>query len=241
MAKQRIKQPKVKPDRSTLIADAKAAYQHLVRVRDSLNQYEEDELYDLSYSDMHGLYHAMKTKSAEKFIEGWVANLIGGRKIKNTIIPKEYQDNDNGDIWAGDELVIGKNNIELKSIFQQGGSIGGGQFRFYENVPWYMMFRACDENHYEIFLLRKEQLISEMIYRTQTYGYVLMSSSQGSGVIKALSESQRIDRLYKNLTGEYQDKLGWDFNARTEPEYYTRFKNLYQIAAEDVMQKVNAA
>jgi hypothetical protein len=195
--------------------------------------------YHVPQNEMYRYYNIMKPKQAEKYIEGWVAARIGGEKISSADVPEEYRQNDNGDIWAGDRLEIGKNNIELKSSFNKDTGIGGGQFRFYENVPYYLMYKAWDADHHEMFLLTKQQLITEIIYRAETTGKSAYVSSQGSGVISLLSNQEKLDRLQRNLTGEYQDKLGWGFNPRTEKSYYEEFRGKYLVRPEQVKGIVN--
>jgi len=198
----------------TLLEEIDAAQQALDNCRNKLEKIQN--YYDVPQNEMYRYYHIMKPKQAEKFIEGWVARRIGGNKIENNLIPDAYKQNDNGDIWAGNTLEIGKNNIELKSSFSADSGIGGGQFRFYENVPYYMIYKAWDIDHHEMFLLTKLQLISEIVNRAESSGKSAFVSSQGSGVISKLNNAEKIDRLHKNLTGEYQDKLGWGFNPKTE-------------------------
>ena len=190
--------------------------------------------YNVPQNEMYRYYHIMKPKQAEKFIEGWIATQIGGRKIESNLVPDEYKQNDNGDIWVGDEFEIGKNNIELKSSFNGTTGIGGGQFRFYENVPYYMIYKAWDIDHHEMFLLTKDQLINEIITRANNSGKSAFVSSQGSGVISKLNNDQKIERLHKNLTGEYQDKLGWGFNPTTEKKFYEAFKNKYLVSPKEI-------
>lgn len=198
-----------------------------------------DQLYNLPYSDMYEYYHFMEPKKAEKFIEGWVATLCNGKKIESKEVPDQFKKNDNGDIWIGDNLQLGVNNIELKCIFKEGGHIGGGQFRFYENVPYYMFFKAWNSTTYEIFLLTKQQLVDEIINRALSTGKNSITSSQGSGIISKLNESEKIDRLKKNLTNEYQDKLGWEFNSKTEPEFYESFQNKYKVNPDQIKNIIN--
>ena len=195
--------------------------------------------YGVPQNEMYRYYHIMKPKQAEKFIEGWVARLVGGKKIEADLVPDEYKQNDNGDIWVGDTFKIGKNNIELKSSFNSDSGIGGGQFRFYENVPFYMLYKAWDIDHHEMFLLTKQQLINEIITRAEESGKSAIGSSQGSGVISKLTNAQKIDRLRKNLTGEFQDKLGWSFNPKTEEVFYKSFKDKYLVNHKDVKGIVN--
>lgn len=195
--------------------------------------------YTVPQNEMYRYYCIMKPKQAEKFIEGWLAHQIGGKKIENQLLPEEYKKNDNGDIWAGSALQIGKNNIECKSSFNGDTNIGGGQFRFYENVPYYMIYKAWNIDHHEMFLLTKQQLVSEIIDRANTTGKSAYVSSQGSGVISKLDNAGKIDRLHKNVTGHYQDKLGWGFNTKTESEFYKSFKNKYLVNPQQVKGIVN--
>jgi hypothetical protein len=222
----------------TLLDRIKQANKEVAAIRKELAKIQD--YYTVPYTEMYEYYNIMKPKQAEKFIEGWVATLCGGKKIESANVPDEYKQNDNGDIWIGDRVQIGVNNIELKSSFKSDNGIGGGQFRFYENVPYYMLFKAWDNTRYEIFLLTKEQLINEIITRSQKTGRNSITSSQGSGVISKLTEDQKIDRLRKNLTGEFQDKLGWGFNPKTEPEYYQEFQSKYLITdVTAIKNKIN--
>lgn len=221
----------------TLLDRIKAANKEVATIRKELEKIQN--YYSVPYTEMYEYYHIMRPKQAEKFIEGWVATLCGGGKIESADVPEQYKQNDNGDIWVGDTLTIGKNNIELKSSFKGDSGIGGGQFRFYENVPYYMLFKAYDNNKYELFLLTKQQLVQEIETRALKYGKNSITSSQGSGVISKLDETQKIERLHKNVAGEFQDKLGWSFNPKTEPEYYQEFKNKYLIDPKDVKNKIN--
>jgi hypothetical protein len=90
-----------------------------------------------------------------------------------------------------------------------------------------------------MFLLTKLQLISEIVNRAESSGKSAFVSSQGSGVISKLNNAEKIDRLHKNLTGEYQDKLGWGFNPKTEKEFYESFKSKYLVKPEQVKGIVN--
>ena len=221
----------------TLLEEIDIAQKALDACRKKLEKIQN--YYSVPQNEMYRYYHIMKPKQAEKYIEGWVATRIGGKKIESDIVPEEFKQNDNGDIWVGDKFEIGKNNIELKSSFNADSGIGGGQFRFYENVPYYMIYKAWDINHHEMFLLTKQQLITEIIERASNSGRSAFVSSQGSGVISKLTNDQKIERLLKNLTGEYQDKLGWSFNPTTEKGYYEALKNKYLVGPEKIKEIVN--
>jgi hypothetical protein len=221
----------------TLLEEIDIAQKALDACRKKLEKIQN--YYTVPQNEMYRYYHIMKPKQAEKFIEGWVATCIGGKKIESDLVPEEYKQNDNGDIWVGEKFEIGKNNIELKSSFNADSGIGGGQFRFYENVPFYMIYKAWNIDHHEMFLLTKQQLIDEIINRATASGKSAFVSSQGSGVISKLTNDQKIERLLKNLTGEYQDKLGWSFNPSTEKEFYESFKNKYLVTPDKVKGIVN--
>ena len=192
------------------------------------------EYYKIPYDEMYHYYHAMKPKQAEKFIEGWVANLLGGKKIDNRQVPEKYKKNDIGDIQGTDTLTIGENNIELKASFKHDSGIGGGQLRLYEPVPYYLFFKSWSETEYEMFLLTKDQLVYEIKQRATDTGMSAYTSSQGSGDISQLSNEQKIHRLDENLNRNKFDKIGWGFNPKTEQDYYQYFKEKYQMTAEQI-------
>ncbi len=195
-----------------------------------------DMISRLPYQEMYPYYKVMKSKVAEKFIEGWVANFFGGTKLSKKLLSAEDKKNDFGDLWFGNTLQVGKNNVELKCSFDGSTSISGGQFRFYDNVPYYLLFKAWDETRYDAFLLTKEELVGEIVARAST-GKSSITSSQGSGVISKLSDAEKIQRLHENVSGKYQDKLGWGFNTATESTYYTTFRNKYSVTPATILSK----
>jgi hypothetical protein len=193
---------------------------------------------DLPYEEMYVVYRLMKPKQAEKFIEDWVANLIGGKKINKREAPEKYAKNDLGDIQLSkSSLKVGVNNIELKVSFRKDSDlIGGGQLRMFEPVAGYMFFKAIDETKYEMFLLTKDQLVNEIKQRANDSGKAAFCSSQGSNDIKGSNEL-RLKRLDENVAGKRMDKIGWDFNMKTENEYYQSFKAKYQVTPEQLKTK----
>lgn len=192
----------------------------------------------LPYDEMYEVYGLMKPKQAEKFIEDWVANLIGGKKINKSEASSEFSKCDLGDIQLSKgPLKVGINNIELKCIFQEGSDkIGGGQLRFFEPIAGYMFFKSIDEKNYEMFLLTKDQLIQEIKERAIKSGRSAFCSSQGSNDIKGSTE-ERLARLDENVAGLRTDKIGWDFNMKTEKEYYESFKAKYLVTPDTLKNK----
>ena len=204
-----------------------------------------DSYYDTPYEEMYEYYHAMKQKSAEKFIEGWVAFQTGTKKKDSLSYDKKNDDEglDLGDLVSGDKLVPGKNNIELKVSFSSGDAIGGGQLRFYEDLAGYLFMKAWDEKMVEYFFLTKDELIKEIRNRAVTpfkkdkYGndkfYTALGSSQGSGKIKGDNQA-RLQILQENLDKKRQDQIGWNFNATTEPELYKEWQTKYLKSTEEL-------
>lgn len=211
--------------------------EELDNIRNSIG--ELSNYYNIPYCDMYALYKISKPKAAEKYIEGWIAAQCGGSKISKSKVPEEYKKNDLGDLYIGGTIKVGENNLELKVSFDCANpTIGGGQFRFNEPVQGYLLFKAWDQNNYEMFLLSKEQLVSEIKYRaTLRGGKSGIISSQGSGDICKLTDLEKINRLDENVNKLRADKLGWSFNSSTEIDYYMQFKAKYQQTFESIQEK----
>lgn len=199
---------------------------------------------------MYPIYRAgLKQKSAEKFIEDWVAAQLGVNKKTASSYDKTNDDEglDLGDLVVGDKLIPGKNNIELKVSFEN-DTIGGGQLRFYEPVAGYLFMKAWSIDNVEFFYLTKDELLNEIYERANTpykvdkngveKYYTAFTSSQGSGKIKGSNEN-RLKILQENLNQERQDLLGWGFNAKTEKELYKKWQNKYVYTTGQLKKKLN--
>lgn len=222
---------------SSLLDRIKANYEETKQIQSLLENI--DSYYSTPYEEMYYYYRAMKQKSAEKFIEGWVAFHTGCKKKDASTYDKinDVDGLDLGDLVAGDKLIAGKNNIELKVSFE-GTGIGGGQLRFYEDVAGYLFMKAWSPTEVEYFYLTKEQLVSEIIERaTIPYKvikktgiskyYEAFVSSQGSGKFKKGDNATRLKVLQENLNKSRQDLLGWDFNSKTETSLYKKWQDKY--------------
>ena len=217
------------------IDKAKLAMNQLNQIRQEIGS--SLNYINLNYEDMLVVYGLMKAKQAEKFIEDWVANLIGGKKVNKREAIDKFSKCDLGDIQLGKTVLhVGKNNIELKVNMAMNDIIGGGQFRFFEPIAGYMFFKAISESRYEMFLLSKDQLVNEIKERAQSSGRSAFCSSQGSNDIKGSTE-ERLVRLDENVRGEKMDKIGWSFNLKTEKEYYESFKYKYLVTPEELKEK----
>ena len=194
--------------------------------------------YAVPYEEMYEYYHLMPQRSAEKFVEGWIANLIGGQKMEDANVPEDLRKDDNGDIWIGNELTIGKNNIEVKVVFREAANIGGKQFRFYEDVPYYLIFKAWDAARYEIFLLSKEELVAEIQHRAETTTRSAFISSQGSGVISRMTQAQKVTHLLECVDKQHDTKITWEFNSKTEPELYKHWQAHYLVDPQDIRTRI---
>jgi hypothetical protein len=216
-----------------------------VKMQKSLESFET--YYNTSYEDMYVLYHIMKQKSAEKFIEGWVAFQTGTKK-KDALSYDKKNDIDGldlGDLVAGTTLIPGKNNIELKVSFSSRDAIGGGQLRFYEPLAGYLFMKAWDSKNVEYFYLTKDELVNEIRQRAVTpigkdkkgndKFYTALGSSQGSGKIKG-NNAVRLQILQENLDQKRQDQIGWDFNAKTEPALYELWQTKYSKTTQELKE-----
>ena len=216
-----------------------------VKMQESLEAFEA--YYSSPYQDMYVLYHIMKQKSAEKFIEGWVAHQTGTKKKDALSYDKknDQESLDLGDLVAGVTLIPGKNNIELKVSFASGDSIGGGQLRFYEPLAGYLFMKAWDNKKVEYFYLTKNELINEIRQRAITPNgkdkkgndkfYTALGSSQGSGKIKG-DNVARLAILQENLEQRRQDQIGWNFNAKTEPALYKSWQTKYLKTTKELKE-----
>ena len=219
-------------------------------LRAKILKFSFKELAKTPYSVMYPLYKAgMKQKSAEKFIEDWVAAQLGVNKKTASSYDKNNDEEglDLGDLVVGDKLIPGKNNIELKVSFEN-DTIGGGQLRFYEPLAGYLFMKAWSIDKVEFFYLTKDELLNEIYERTDTpykvdkngvkKYYTAFSSSQGSGKIKGSNEN-RLKILQENIDQKRQDLIGWDFNTKTEKELYKKWQTKYCYTTEQLKEKLN--
>jgi hypothetical protein len=215
--------------------------EHNARGRELAKKLEKPEYYfDLSYKDMYSLYEFWPNMRSNKFIEGWIARLVGGHKMQVELLPEAYKKRDCGDIYIGETVSVGVNNIEVKSSFRDDAhNIGGKQFRFYENVPYYLIFKGWSADRYEMFLLTKAELVNEIKTRAETTDRTAFISSQKSNYISKMTQEQKVICLLENAAGKLNDQITWEFNAKTETELYKRFQDLYLVTAEQVKQKFN--
>jgi hypothetical protein len=214
--------------------------EHNARGRELAKKLKEPKhYYDLVYEDMYALYEFWPNMRANKFIEGWIAHLVGGHKMQARLLPAAYQKRDCGDIYIGEAVDLGRNNVEVKSSFRDDAhNIGGKQFRFYENVPYYLIFKGWSADRYEMFLLTKAELVNEIKTRAETTDRTAFIASQGSNYVSAMSPEQKIQCLLENAQGLRQDSLTWEFSAKTETELYKRFQDKYLVTPEQVKQKL---
>lgn len=234
-------------DIKTLSSELWVAWSNIEDLRAKISKFSSVELAKTPYSVMYPIYKAgMKQKSAEKFIEGWVATQLGINKKATE--NNDEKGSDLGDLVVGDKLIPGKNNIELKVSFEN-TYIGGGQLRFYEPLAGYLFMKAWSEHKVEFFYLTKEELLYEIYERANTpykvdkngekKYFTAFSISQGSGRLEGCSTEERLKILQENLEGEREDLIGWTFNAKTEKELYKKWQTKYCYTIEQLKEKLN--
>lgn len=128
---------------------------------------------------------------------------------------------DYGDFIAP-PYIIGNDNIELK-ISEISGILRGGQFRFYENVPWYIMANSIDQI---ILMFHKSDLEDEIFNKRS----INLTSSQGSGTQKGFSDEQKL-KLWKDTFDSKNDRL-YGFGISLEKRKY--FIDKYSVTIDEI-------
>ena len=133
---------------------------------------------------------------------------------------------DYGDLSAPPHK-IGEDNIELKCNEKLGRPhIQAQQFRFYEDIPWYMLWKLDPiEDVGTCYMLSKQDLYKEIFEHKS----ILPHSSQGSGRTVQMSADDR--RSLINETFEKKNDILWGFgiNPQTQIELHERWIDSYQI------------
>ena len=202
---------------------------------------KSNQYYNLPFAEMSAVARLMSNQQRGRFIEGWMAHQIGGKKLDSRQVPIEMKGNrDYGDLQVDEELVIGKNNIELKASFNLSKTgVGGQQLRMWEPVAYYMFFKTKSDTEYDLFLLSKDELIFEMKNKVKVTGRSAFTSSHGTGKFEGLTNEDKLSILDENIKNTRQDLIGWGFNTKTETEYYKYFKSKYSVKPEEVKAKIN--
>lgn len=162
------------------------------------------------------------SKITSRWWERRIANLLGWKTD-----PKDDNDSqDYGDLFAP-PFVIGEDNIELKASEKLGRyDIGGQQFRFYERIPYYMLWKLDPiEDFGRCFLLSKDDLHNE-IFEHKSF---VPGISQGSGKTAGLSNTQRLQLVEETFNNKNQLLWGVGFNPRTNRDLYERWQSDYMV------------
>lgn len=181
------------------------------------------------------------SKITSRWLERRIANAIGGKWNPLSEDGKDY-----GDILAG-AGVIGEDNIELKSSEKDGRyRIGGGQCRFFENIPYYLFlqYQQGGNDYFDLYLLSKEDIWQEIF----VHKVCRCSPSQVSGQTKVLSEGQMKkmsdDEVRKLVQESFDSKnnILWGFGIDSNPGEFkrkepTKPKNMNTKAGEKFSEK----
>ena len=187
------------------------------------------------------------SKITSRWLERWVAAYIGGKHN-----PKSDDGKDYGDIFAnygGLSLYrLGRDNIELKACEKDFRySIGGGQHRFYENIPFYLYFQfqqGGENDSFLLYLLSKEEVHDEIF----KYKVCRCTVSQGSGktkknsngVVEKMTDSE-VESLVQDSFDGKNDIL-WGFGIDSNPKEFKRKEPLFPkkssvVAIEKYLEK----
>jgi len=133
---------------------------------------------------------------------------------------------DYGDLFFGNK-VLGRDNVELKcSEKDDRHRIGGGQCRFFENIPFYLFLQDQQggNDFFGLWLLTKEQ-IHEEIFDHQV---CRCSPSQVSGQTKKMSEGKikkmSNDEVRQLVQDSFDGKnnILWGFGIDSNPGEFTK-------------------
>jgi len=153
-----------------------------------------------------------------------IANLLSWGTQPSSDDPDDEQDY--GDLFAP-PFVLGEDNIELKTNEKLGRPhIVGQQFRFYENIPFYMMFKLDPEEDIgRCFMFSKEDLYKEIFEHESSYPW----SSQGSGKTTGLDRPERLRLIEDSFEGKNQILWGFGINPKSKPDVYERWCDEYLV------------
>ena len=157
------------------------------------------------------------SKITSRWLERWVANYCNAWTNPESTDGKDY-----GDLFFGNN-VIGEDNVELKSCEKDFRHvIGGGQHRFFENIPFYMylQFEQGGKNdNFTLYLLTKEQVHEEIF----DHDVCRCSPSQVSGQTKIISEGKmkrmsndEVRALVQN-SFDGKNNILWGFGIDSNP------------------------
>jgi hypothetical protein len=170
------------------------------------------------------------SKITSRFWERRYANMLGW-----TTNPKSTDGRDYGDLMPTNG-VIGIDNIELKTTEVYGNyNIGGGQLRFYENIPWYM-FSVLDDNFQaHTYVMHKDDIYNEIFI----YGKGIGSVSQGSGKTRhsdgtKFSKQEKLDLMNETFKGNNDILWGFGINGKRDTKTKKSWDKKYKVSIEDL-------
>jgi len=171
------------------------------------------------------------SKITSRFWERRIANALGW-----STNPRSNTDNqDYGDLMPANG-ILGEDNIELKVTEKLGNyKIGGGQCRFYEDIPWYL-FLVLDDNFIaHLYMFHKDDIYNEMFVCKAGIGSV----SQGSGKTthksgKRFSQDEKLQLI--NETFEKKNDILWGFgiNGKTDKKTRARWDRTYEVTIQQL-------
>lgn len=173
------------------------------------------------------------SKITSRFWERRIANELGW-----ITDPRSNENNqDYGDLMVRNG-IIGIDNVELKSTEKLGNyKIGGGQLRFYEDIPWYM-FLVLDDNFVaHIYMMHKTDIYKEMFIERKGIGSV----SQGSGKTThkngdRFNQEEKLQLINETFEGKNDILWGFGINGKTDIDTKERWDKEYKVNLESLRQ-----
>ena len=159
-----------------------------------------------------------------RYWERRISNLLEWKTQPKSDDPDDQQDY--GDLFAP-PFQLGQDNIELKTNEKLGRPhIVGQQFRFYENIPFYMMFKLDEQQDTSrTFLFSKDDIYREIFVEHSSLPW----SSQGSGNTTGLDNTQRLRLIEDSFEGKNKNLWGFGINPKSKPDVYERWQDTYEV------------
>lgn len=182
------------------------------------------------------------SKITSRWRERHIAFLTGAQAGVESPDGKDY-----GDLFFG-KKILGRDNTELKSAEKDGRDvIGGGQMRFFENIPFYLFLQDQQggNDYFNLYLLSKKQIHEEIfIHRvcrcspSQVSG---QTKKMYEGQLKKMADNEVLQRVQESFDGK--NNILWGFSIDSNPGEFTRKepikpKNLNSKAAKEYPKKL---
>ena len=202
------------------------AYKHL-----------KDEDYQREYSDWYRFRFCLSHQKKTRADEVWFAKQVNG-KIEGT--GKKYYEPmkrtvDLGDGYCGSELLVGKNNFDLKVTYQERPeikAIGFQQYRPSDPVAFYAAMMGVSPMDYTLIIVPSdvaEKMKLDKILKTGKLG-----SAHGTGIYDQMTTEEKLNVITGAKIGGKSPVLSFSVTKKSNKEDFELLMDNYRMRLEDV-------